>query len=176
MLNTRTLMTNNMETRQVIISGKVQAVGFRNWVKKTCENLFLEGNVRNTVDMRVEVMVTGHKFNLDWFCWLCKKGPVLAKVEDVKIKCVDLKEFGSFNTYIWQFTDGKVIHNRYQHLSEIPTTTPLSDKMSKDLKARGFKFVGSTICYAFMQASGLVNDHTIHCFRYQEIQKISFDK
>ena len=86
-----------METRQVIISGKVQAVGFRNWVKKTCENLFLEGNVRNTVDMRVEVMVTGHKFNLDWFCWLCKKGPVLAKVEDVKIKCVDLKEFGSFN-------------------------------------------------------------------------------
>ena len=97
MLNTRTLMTNNMETRQVIISGKVQAVGFRNWVKKTCENLFLEGNVRNTVDMRVEVMVTGHKFNLDWFCRLCKKGPVLAKVEDVKIKCVDLKEFGSFN-------------------------------------------------------------------------------
>ena len=85
------------------------------------------------------------------------------------------KEFGSFNTYIWQFTDDKVIHNRYQHLSEIPTTTPLSDKMSKDLKARGFKFVGSTICYAFMQAAGLVNDHTIHCFRYQEIQKISFD-
>ena len=86
------------------------------------------------------------------------------------------KEFGSFNTYIWQFTDGKVIHNSYKQLSEIPPTTTLSDKMSKDLKARGFKFVGSTICYAFMQASGLVNDHTTDCFRYQEIQKISFDK
>jgi len=97
MLNTKTLMTNNMETRQIIISGKVQAVGFRNWVKKTCENLSLEGNVRNTVDMKVEAMITGHKFNLDRFCWLCRRGPLLAKVEDVKIKCVDLKEFGSFN-------------------------------------------------------------------------------
>ena len=97
MLNTRTLMTNNMETRKIIISGKVQAVGFRNWVKKTCENLSIEGNVRNTVDMKVEAMITGYKFNLDRFCRLCRRGPLLAKVEDVKIKSVDLEKFSSFN-------------------------------------------------------------------------------
>ncbi|MBL6657273.1 MAG: DNA-3-methyladenine glycosylase I [Flavobacteriales bacterium] len=85
------------------------------------------------------------------------------------------EEFGSFNTYIWQFTEGKTIHNQYKHLSEIPSSTPLSDIVSKDLKARGFKFVGSTICYAFMQASGIVNDHTIDCYRHQEIQEISFN-
>jgi DNA-3-methyladenine glycosylase I len=86
------------------------------------------------------------------------------------------EEYDSFNTYIWSFTNGKTIHNQYTDLSEIPPSTPLSDKMSKDLKARGFKFVGSTICYAFMQASGIVNDHTIDCYRHQEIQKISFNK
>ena len=86
------------------------------------------------------------------------------------------EEYASFNTYIWSFTNGKTIHNQYTDLSEIPASTPLSDKMSKDLKARGFKFVGSTIRYAFMQASGIVNDHTIDCYRHQEIQKISFNK
>ena len=86
------------------------------------------------------------------------------------------EEYASFNTYIWSFTNGKTIHNHYTDLSEIPASTPLSDKMSKDLKARGFKFVGNTICYAFMQASGIVNDHTIDCYRHQEIQKISFNK
>ena len=86
------------------------------------------------------------------------------------------EEYASFNTYIWSFTNGKTIHNQYTNLSEIPASTPLSDKMSKDLKARGFKFVGSTICYAFMQASGIVNDHIIDCYRHQEIQKISFNK
>lgn len=86
------------------------------------------------------------------------------------------EEYASFNTYIWSFTNGKTIHNQYTDLSEIPPSTPLSDKMSKDLKARGFKFVGNTICYAFMQASGIVNDHTIDCYRHQEIQKISFNK
>lgn len=86
------------------------------------------------------------------------------------------EEYASFNTYIWSFTNGKTIHNQHTDLSEIPASTPLSDKMSKDLKARGFKFVGSTICYAFMQASGIVNDHTIDCYRHQEIQKISFNK
>ena len=85
-------------------------------------------------------------------------------------------EFGSFNSYIWQFTDGKTIHNKFKNHSEIPSTSALSDKMSKELKARGFKFVGSTMCYAFMQASGMVNDHTVDCFRHQEIQKISFNK
>ena len=86
------------------------------------------------------------------------------------------EEYFSFNTYIWSFTNGKTIHNQYTDLSEIPASTPLSDKMSNDLKARGFKFVGNTICYAFMQASGIVNDHTIDCYRHQEIQKISFNK
>jgi len=86
------------------------------------------------------------------------------------------KEFGSFNSYIWQFTDGKSIQNSFKTVSEIPTRTPLSDTISKALKARGFKFVGTTICYAFMQASGIVNDHTVDCFRHQEIKVLSFDK
>jgi len=84
------------------------------------------------------------------------------------------EEFGSFNSYIWQFTNGKTIDNQFKNLSDIPSTSTQSDKMSKELKARGFKFVGSTICYAFMQASGMVNDHTLDCFRHKEIQKISF--
>jgi len=77
------------------------------------------------------------------------------------------KEFGSFDSYIWQFTGGKPIVNRRGSIKDIPATTPESDAMSKDLKKRGFKFVGSTICYAFMQACGLVNDHEISCFRYK---------
>ena len=86
------------------------------------------------------------------------------------------EEFGSLNSYIWQFTDGKTIHNQFKNLSDITSTSTQSDKMSKELKARGFKFVGSTICYAFMQASGMVNDHILGFFRHQEIQKISFCK
>lgn len=76
------------------------------------------------------------------------------------------KEFGSFDEYIWQFVDGKPIKNKFKSLSEIPPTTKESDTMSKSLLKRGFKFVGSTICYAFMQAVGMVNDHTANCFRY----------
>ena len=86
------------------------------------------------------------------------------------------KEFGSFDKYIWSFVDGrrldssrKPIVNSWKSLKQIPPKTPLSDKMSKDLLKRGFKFVGSTICYAFMQAVGMVNDHTVDCFRYQEL-------
>jgi DNA-3-methyladenine glycosylase I len=79
------------------------------------------------------------------------------------------KEFGSFDSYIWQFTDGKVILNSRKTLKDIPPTTPGSDAMSKDLKKRGFKFVGPTICYAFMQATGMVNDHVTGCFRHKEI-------
>ena len=74
--------------------------------------------------------------------------------------------FGTFDKYIWQFTDGKTIHNRWTKLSGIPAKTKESDAMSKDLTGRGFKFVGSTICYAFMQAAGMVNDHMTDCFRY----------
>ncbi len=81
------------------------------------------------------------------------------------------KEFGSFDKYIWQFVDGKPIVNKFSSLKEIPVKTIISDLMSKDLKKRGFKFVGSTICYAFMQATGMVNDHTTKCFRYKEVMK-----
>lgn len=78
-------------------------------------------------------------------------------------------EFGSFNRYIWQFVGGQPKVNHWQSLSEVPATSPESDAMSKDLKKRGFKFVGSTICYAFMQATGMVNDHLTTCFRYNQI-------
>ena len=78
------------------------------------------------------------------------------------------KEFGSFDAYIWQFVNGAPIRNRWKSLKQIPATSPESDAMSKALKKRGFKFVGSTICYAFMQSAGLVNDHLIHCFRYSQ--------
>lgn len=76
------------------------------------------------------------------------------------------EEFGSFDAYIWQFVGGKPILNSFKSHTEIPATTPQSDAMSKDLKKRGFKFVGSTICYAFMQATGMVNDHSVECFRW----------
>jgi len=79
------------------------------------------------------------------------------------------EEFGSFDAYIWQFVGGKTRSNAWKTLGEIPAKTSESDAMSQDLIKRGFKFVGSTICYAFMQAAGLVNDHTIDCFRYHEL-------
>lgn len=79
------------------------------------------------------------------------------------------KEFGSFDKYIWSFTDGKTIHNHWTSMAKVPVSTPQSEAMSKDLKKRGFKFVGPTICYAFMQATGIVNDHTIDCFRHKEL-------
>ena len=80
-------------------------------------------------------------------------------------------EFDSFNKYIWSFADHKIIHNKWKSLKETPVTTKESDAMSKDLKKRGFKFVGSTICYAFMQAIGMVNDHSIDCFRHREVEQ-----
>jgi len=82
-------------------------------------------------------------------------------------------EFGSFDNYIWQFIQGKTLYNSWKSAADIPVTTQVSDLMSKDLKQRGFKFVGSTICYAYMQAIGMVNDHTIDCYRHVEIAEIS---
>jgi DNA-3-methyladenine glycosylase I len=81
-------------------------------------------------------------------------------------------EFGSFNKYIWQFTGNKTIHNSWKQLAEIPAKSKESDAMSKDLLKRGFKFVGSTICYSFMQAAGMVNDHIISCTRHKELKKL----
>jgi DNA-3-methyladenine glycosylase I len=80
------------------------------------------------------------------------------------------KEFGSFDRYIWQFVNGKPIQNSWRKMTDIPSTTPESDAMSKDLQKRGFKFIGPTICYAFMQAVGMVNDHVVDCFRYKELK------
>ena len=85
------------------------------------------------------------------------------------------KEFGSFDRYIWSFVDGTVIDGRRGSLSELPATSQLSDTISKDLKKRGFKFVGSTIVYAHMQATGMINDHVQDCFRYQEVKTLARD-
>ncbi len=81
------------------------------------------------------------------------------------------KEFGSFDSYIWSFVGGKPIINSWNKMSAVPASTKESDALSKDLKKRGFKFVGTTIMYAHMQACGLVNDHTVDCYRYKEVQK-----
>lgn len=81
------------------------------------------------------------------------------------------KEFGNFDTYIWQFVGGTPKQNSWKHHKQIPPFTKESDAMSKDLKKRGFTFVGSTICYAFMQATGMVNDHVAECFRYKQLNK-----
>ena len=81
------------------------------------------------------------------------------------------REFGSFDSYIWQFVDGRPLHNAWESATDIPVSTQISNLMSKDLKKRGFKFVGNTICYAFMQATGMVNDHTVDCYRYAEIKR-----
>lgn len=79
------------------------------------------------------------------------------------------EEYGSFAVYQWRFVDGKPIQNAWRSISEIPASTPVSDAMSRDLKKRGFRFVGSTICYAHMQAVGMVNDHTVDCFRWRQL-------
>ena len=80
------------------------------------------------------------------------------------------REFGSFDRYIWRFVGGRPKKNRWRHTKQVPASTPESDAMSKDLKKRGFRFVGSTICYAFMQATGMVNDHLLTCFRYRQLR------
>ncbi len=81
------------------------------------------------------------------------------------------KEFGSFDRYIWQFVDGAPIRNAWRAIKNVPAETKESIAMSKDLKRRGFNFVGPTVCYAFMQAVGMVNDHVVSCFRYREVEK-----
>ena len=89
-----------------------------------------------------------------------------AAIQNAKAFLAVQNELGSFNAYIWQFVDGRAKQNAWKTFKEVPAKTPESDTMGKDLKRRGFKFVGSTICYAFMQAVGMVNDHTVDCFRH----------
>jgi len=96
---------------------------------------------------------------------------VNSAVTNAKIFLEIQKEFGSFSKYMWQFVDGKPIKNKWKKQSDVPATTDVSDVMSKALKKRGFKFVGSTICYAYMQAVGMVNDHTVDCRCYKKCAK-----
>jgi DNA-3-methyladenine glycosylase I len=96
---------------------------------------------------------------------------IAAAIANAKAFLAVQREFGSFDAYIWQFVDGQPKLNARRTLKQVPARTPESDAMSKDLRSRGFRFVGSTICYAFMQAVGLVNDHVVDCFRYAEIAR-----
>ncbi len=93
-----------------------------------------------------------------------------AAITNAKAYLAVRKEFGSFSAYIWGFVGGQPKRNRWRRLRDAPASTPESTAMSKDLLARGFRFVGPTICYAFMQATGMVNDHVVSCFRYKEIR------
>jgi DNA-3-methyladenine glycosylase I len=95
---------------------------------------------------------------------------IRAAVQNAQSFLAVQKEFGTFDQYIWQFTGGRPLQNRWKEHQQMPAKTAQSDAMSKDLAKRGFKFVGSTICYAFMQATGMVNDHLVSCFRYKELK------
>lgn len=97
---------------------------------------------------------------------------ILGTIENAKRFLEMQKEHGSFDKYIWKFTNGKPKVNKFNSIKELPSTSKESDEMSKDMKERGFKFVGSTICYAFMQGAGIVNDHTTDCFIHKEVQRI----
>ncbi|MDH4212105.1 MAG: DNA-3-methyladenine glycosylase I, partial [candidate division WOR-3 bacterium] len=94
---------------------------------------------------------------------------VEATIENARRFLEVKKEFGSFDKYIWQFVGGRPVRNSCRKLSQLPAQTEISWAMSRDLKKRGFRFVGPTICYAFMQAVGMVNDHTTDCFRYKQV-------
>jgi len=94
---------------------------------------------------------------------------VKSAVKNAKVFLKIQDECGSFDKYIWQFVNHRPIQNKWKSMGEIPAKTAESDAMSKDLKKRGFSFVGSTICYAFMQAAGMVNDHAVYCYRYKEV-------
>jgi len=95
---------------------------------------------------------------------------ISAAVQNARCFLAVQREFGSFDRFIWRFVDGETIHNEWSRIEEVPSRTAQSDAMSRELKHRGFGFVGTTICYAFMQAVGMVNDHLIDCFRHRELR------
>ena len=101
------------------------------------------------------------------------RAKIAAAVTNARAFLALQEEFGTFDEYIWQFVNGRPIQNKWKRLKDLPATTPISDKLSKDLKQRGFKFVGSTIVYAHMQAVGMVNDHQVHCFRHKECAQLA---
>jgi DNA-3-methyladenine glycosylase I len=94
-----------------------------------------------------------------------------AAVQNARLFLDIQKEFGSFDAYVWEFVGGRQIQNKWGASKEVPTSTAEANALSKDLRRRGFKFVGPTICYAFMQAVGMVNDHLVHCFRHKELRE-----
>ncbi|MDG3582443.1 DNA-3-methyladenine glycosylase I [Galbibacter pacificus] len=112
------------------------------------ELLLDEGIIRNRLKIRATIANAGHFMEIQ-------------------------EEFGSFSNYIWGFVDGKPLQNKVDYYKDAPATTEISDMLSKDLKKRGFKFVGSTVIYAHMQATGMVNDHEVNCFRYQEVKRLA---
>jgi DNA-3-methyladenine glycosylase I len=93
-----------------------------------------------------------------------------AAIANARVFLAVQREFGTFDAYVWRFVGGKPIQNRRRSVKEVPARTAESDAMSEELRKRGFRFVGSTICYAFMQAAGMVNDHLVSCFRYREVR------
>ena len=96
---------------------------------------------------------------------------IVSAIQNAKAYLAVVEEFGCFDRYIWQFVGGKPIRNAWETMKEVPAKTAVSDAMSKDLRKRGFNFVGSTIMYAFMQATGMVNDHLVSCFRHKKVHK-----
>jgi DNA-3-methyladenine glycosylase I len=100
------------------------------------------------------------------------KAKIRGTIKNASVFLKVVEEFGSFNKYIWQFTGYKTIHNKWKTNSEVPASSAESDLMSKDMKKRGFSFCGTTICYAFMQAAGMINDHSVDCFRHSELMKL----
>lgn len=101
---------------------------------------------------------------------------IKSTIQNARVFIQIRKEFKTFDNYIWQFVDGKIIQNKFKKLSDLPTQTNISEKISKDLKKRGMNFVGPTIIYAFMQAIGMVNDHEVGCFRHQEVLELTNKK
>ena len=91
--------------------------------------------------------------------------------DNARAALVAAEEYGSLDAFLWRFVDGQPIRNRWREKSDVPATTPLSERMSQQLRRRGFRFIGSTICYAFMQATGMVNDHVVDCFRHRDFQQ-----
>jgi DNA-3-methyladenine glycosylase I len=101
---------------------------------------------------------------------------IRAAIQNAKAVLAIRKECGSFDSYLWRFTDGQPRQNRFRRQEDLPTQTPESESMSKDLKKRGCRFVGPTICYSFMQAVGMVNDHLTTCYRHQEVKELAAKK
>lgn len=133
--------------------------------KKAYDNFEIE-TVANYTESDVERLLSNSGI-------VRNKLKVRASITNAKAVLEIQREFGSFSNYLWNFVDGKTVDNHLSSISDMPITSDISDKMSKDMKRRGLKFVGSTIMYSFMQAVGMVNDHITTCFRYEEVKHLS---